>query len=69
MPSAAMSWLFYELAKRMEVQDRLRGEILQKRQEKNEAGEVEWTWRDFEEMPYLTAVLKVCHGPESMAVQ
>lgn len=57
--STTITWIFYELAKTPDIQDKLRSEILDRLRLKNERGEVDWTWKDFEEMPYLSAVLKV----------
>ena len=57
--STTLTWAFYELAKHPDMQDRLRAEIKDRQVRKGERGEDEWTWKDFEEMPYLNAVLKV----------
>jgi hypothetical protein len=47
------------------MQERLRTEILQRQREKHERGETEWNWKDFEEMQYLTAVMKVFLSPNN----
>lgn len=57
--STATTWVFYEIAKRPAIQERLRAEIQAKRTQKLARNDPEWNWKDFEEMEYLTAVMKV----------
>jgi cytochrome P450 len=53
------TWALFELARNMDLQDKLRNEILQKRQMKRARQDLDWSWKDFEEMPLLTAFMKV----------
>jgi cytochrome P450 len=61
--STSVTWALYELAKRPEIQDRLRKEIWDKQREKRRYVHHEWDWKDLEEMHYLTAVVKVNEDP------
>ncbi|KIY46558.1 cytochrome P450 [Fistulina hepatica ATCC 64428] len=50
-----LSWALLELSKQPHIQDKLRAEI---RAAENIRHSPEWTWKDFEAMPYLNAVVK-----------
>jgi hypothetical protein len=51
-----LSWVLFELTRHPEVQDKLRAEIREKIAEK---GNNVFSEQDYENMPYLTAVVKV----------
>lgn len=62
-----LSWLLWELSKQPKFQDMLREEIQEKRKEISMLGaheegvdEVDFTMEDFESMPFLQALIKVC---------
>jgi cytochrome P450 len=55
----ALSWTLFELCKHPEVQTKLRLEIRAQELKIRERGESDFTWKDYESMPYLNAVLKV----------
>ena len=57
--STVVVWTAFELARRPDVQTRLREEILTKSAQVQRRADAEWTWKDLEDMPYLTAVIKV----------
>ncbi len=54
-----LSWTFLELGKHREVQDRLRAEIRKKERVIFKRGDTEFSVQDLDNMPYLTAVVKV----------
>ncbi len=54
-----LSWTFLELGKHREVQDRLRAEIRKKERVVFKRGDTEFSVQDLDNMPYLTAVVKV----------
>lgn len=54
-----ISWLLWELCKHPEIQERLRAEVVRKRQEINERGDPDFTMDDLEAMPLLQAAMKV----------
>jgi hypothetical protein len=54
--SNTLSWALFELTRHPDIQDKLRAEIREKITEK---GSNVFNERDFESMPYLTAVVKV----------
>ncbi|KAH9485607.1 Cytochrome P450 monooxygenase 128 [Psilocybe cubensis] len=56
--ATSLTWTLFELALHADVQDRLRQEIHQKEREIKARGDIAFTPNDFEDMPYLTAVLK-----------
>lgn len=53
-----ITWLLWELAKHPDFQDKLRGEIAQKRAEIAARGGFDFTMDDLESMTYLQAALK-----------
>jgi cytochrome P450 len=57
--SVALTWALYELAQRSEIQSKLCTEIQAQKQKHSQGSSHEWTWKDFEDMPYLTAFTKV----------
>lgn len=57
--SNSLTWALLELAKRPDIQTRLRREIEAKAREIHTHGRVEFTAADYDSMPYLNAVLKV----------
>ena len=52
----SLSWTLFELTKHPDIQDKLRAEIREKIAEK---GNSVFSGHDYENMPYLTAVVKV----------
>ncbi|KAG7442656.1 cytochrome P450 [Guyanagaster necrorhizus] len=56
--ATALSWTFLELARRPEVQDRLRTQIREKERAIFARGDTEFSVQDLDSMPYLTAVVK-----------
>jgi hypothetical protein len=61
--ATTITWALFELARNVEFQDKLRTEILQKRETKRGRGDLDWGWKDFEEMSLLTAFMKVLIPP------
>lgn len=57
--SHSITWMLYELARHPEIQDKLRAEIAEKREEINQRGELDFTMDDLENMPYVQAIVKV----------
>lgn len=57
--STSLAWACHELSEHQDIQDKLRKEVLDRLQIKRLQGDVEWSWKDFEQMPYLTAFTKV----------
>lgn len=57
--SNSLSFLFLELCKHPEMQSRIRDEIRMQQLKIQERGESEFTAKDFDDMLYLTAVIKV----------
>ncbi|KAK0213326.1 cytochrome P450 [Desarmillaria ectypa] len=53
-----LSWTFLELARRPDVQGRLRAEIREKEKAIFKRGDTEFSVQDLDSMPYLTAVVK-----------
>ncbi|KAK0475530.1 cytochrome P450 [Armillaria novae-zelandiae] len=53
-----LTWVFLELAKHREIQDRLRAEIREKERVVFSRGDTEFSVQDLDSMPYLTAVVK-----------
>ena len=58
--ASTTTWLFYELAKHPEFQEKMRAEITAKRAAVSARGDSDFTMEDLESMMYLQAVLKVC---------
>jgi cytochrome P450 len=56
----SIAWALLELVRHPEVQHRLRKEIYERRGQK--PSNSEWTMKDFEDMPYLGAVVKASKG-------
>ncbi|KAF9450103.1 cytochrome P450 [Macrolepiota fuliginosa MF-IS2] len=56
--SNSLTWTLLELAKRPEMQIRLRHEIEAKKRDVHARGDVEFTTTDYDSMPYLNAILK-----------
>lgn len=54
-----MSWTLFELAQHPDVQVKLREEIRAAEQAIRNRGDTEFTYADFEAMPYTIAVMKV----------
>lgn len=54
-----IAWLFYELARHTEFQDKLRAEVLEKRRELATRGEQDYNIEDLESMKYLQAAITV----------
>jgi len=57
--ATALTWALLEIARRPDVQSRLRREIRQKAREIAARGDSGFTANDFDDMEYLTAVIKV----------
>lgn len=57
--ATSLTWTLFELALHPHVQEKLRQEIRQKEREIKARGDINFAASDFEDMPYLTAVLKV----------
>jgi cytochrome P450 len=58
--SNTLSWAIFELTRHPEIQDKLRAEIREKIAEKgNEKGNSVFSGHNYDNMPYLTAVVKV----------
>lgn len=63
----SISWAVLELCKHPEIQTRLRDEIRGTERSIQERGDSGFTGKDFERMPYLTAVVKVaCFSRHSL---
>ena len=58
-----LTLIFWELAKNRNVQEKLRKEIMKTLASIRARGGNDFTANDFESMPYLLAVGKVCSGP------
>ncbi|THV06716.1 cytochrome P450 [Dendrothele bispora CBS 962.96] len=56
--ATSMTWLFLELARHPEVQSKLRAEIRATEQSIHSRGGTGFTANDFDNMPYMTAVIK-----------
>ena len=56
--SKTMSWIFLDIARHPEVQDRLRAEIRSQRKIITARGDTEFSLTDYDAMPYLKAVVK-----------
>ncbi|PPQ93824.1 hypothetical protein CVT25_013533 [Psilocybe cyanescens] len=56
--ATSLTWTLLELALHPDVQDKLRREIHQKERDVKARGDTQFSASDFEDMPYLTAVLK-----------
>ncbi|KAJ7108499.1 cytochrome P450 [Mycena epipterygia] len=56
--ATTMSWTVFELSKQPEVQAKLRAEILATERAMHARGDTEFTYADFEAMPYTIAVMK-----------
>lgn len=54
-----MSWAIFELTQHPDVQTKLRAEILATEKAIHARGDSEFTYADFEAMPYTVAVMKV----------
>jgi cytochrome P450 len=54
--ASSVSWALFELTRHLDTQDNLRAEIREKIAEK---GNSVFSGHDYENMPYLTAVVKV----------
>jgi hypothetical protein len=59
-----LSWALFELTRHPDIQDKLRAEIREKITEK---GNNVFSERDFESMPYLTAVVKVSRALRALS--
>lgn len=59
-PTPQLTYALWEFAKKRHVQERLRAEIMEKLGEIRSRGGDDFTADDFESMPYLLAVGKVC---------
>lgn len=57
--ASTTTWLFYELARHPEFQEKMRAEITAKRAVVSARGDSDFTMEDLESMIYLQAVLKV----------
>jgi hypothetical protein len=57
--ATSLSWIFLELTRKPEIQVKLRNEIRLQELKIQGRGETNFTWKDYEDMPYLTAVIKV----------
>ncbi|KAJ7512603.1 cytochrome P450 [Mycena galericulata] len=53
-----MSWTLFELTQHPDVQTKLRAEIMEAERALHARGETEYTYADFEAMPYTIAVMK-----------
>ena len=58
-----MTFALWELAKHRDVQDKLRAEIKEAWEKVKARGDSEFVADDFDSMPYLVAVGKVCPRP------
>lgn len=65
-PALQLTVLFWELAKKRHIQERLRAEIMETLGRIRARGDDDFTVDDFDSMPYLLAVGKVC--PEKTPV-
>jgi cytochrome P450 len=54
-----LNWTLFELCRHPEVQNKLRLEIRAQELKIRERRESDFTWKDYESMPYLNAVVKV----------
>jgi hypothetical protein len=54
-----LSWTLLELCKYPEYQTRLRHEIRAHELKMRERGDTDFTWKDYESMPFLQSVIKV----------
>jgi cytochrome P450 len=54
-----LSWTLLELCKYPEYQKKLRSEIRASEVKIRERGDADFTWKDYESMPYLMSVIKV----------
>lgn len=55
-----MTWMMYEIAKRPEVQARMRAEILEMKATVETRGDVDDTPLDMDGLHYTDAVIRVC---------
>ena len=58
-----MTFGFWELAKKPRVQEKLRAEIMETLEKIRARGDSDFSVNDFDSMPYLLAVGKVCLQP------
>ncbi|KAF7316400.1 Cytochrome P450 [Mycena indigotica] len=56
--AVTLSWTLFELTQHRDVQNKLRAEIQATERAIRERGETQFTWSDFEAMPYTIAVMK-----------
>jgi cytochrome P450 len=54
-----LSWTLLELCKYPEYQTRLRQEIRAQELKMRERGDTDFTWKDYESVPFLQSVIKV----------
>lgn len=54
-----MTWVLYEIAKRPEIQARMRTEILEMMNKVHARGDTEWTPLDLDSLHYTDAVIRV----------
>jgi len=64
-----MCWVLYELARHPDVQKRLRKEIRDVERAVHARGHSDFTAADLDNMPYLTAVIKVHFSDVSSSCQ
>jgi len=57
--ASTLSWVFYELARRPEVQQKLRQEIREMKKQVSERGDLDLSVADVDSMKYLSAIIKV----------
>nr|GAT46850.1 cytochrome P450 [Mycena chlorophos] len=53
-----LSWTIFELSQRQDVQNKLRAEIHEMERVMRARGQTEYTWTEFDAMPYTIAVMK-----------
>ncbi|KAF7318959.1 Cytochrome P450 [Mycena chlorophos] len=53
-----LSWTIFELSQRQDVQNKLRAEIYEMERVMRARGQTEYTWTEFDAMPYTIAVMK-----------
>src|SRR5688572_22884152 len=58
--ATALAWTLLEVARHVDVQTRLRKEVIAKSREVLARGDSGFTTSDFDSLPYLSAVIKVC---------